>query len=368
LGTDVFDAIHRWRDEVGDAYVLGLVRVVLGLLLFANALRAAHEVQSEYFGDVFHWPIIPEGLVPSRAVYAVLVVAQVLLSALVVAGYRARGALFASAGLGAYVLLCDRLQYHHNRWALFCYSLLLSLAPCDRSFFAAGPPPGIRIGPLWAARLAQLQLSLIYVASGGSKLLDADWRAGRVVLERFHLYGHHAVASGVPQRVVDWFQEPGVASALSKLAIATELFLAIALWSRHARVFALWWGLWFHLIIEATSRVEGFTWLTLAIYALFATPDVRARKLFFDASRVRGRLLARAVSMLDWLARFEIRPWAPDDIRRGHVIVIIRRDGTLATGVRALAMVTRCTPLFPLWAPVALLASFTERGEASAGA
>ena len=176
-----------------------------------------------------------------------------------------------------------------------------------------------------------------------------------------------AVAQGVPQRVVDWFSEPDTASTLSKLAIATELFLAVALWSRHARVFALWWGLWFHLVIEATSRVEGFTWLTLAVYALFATPDVHGRKLFYDASRARGRCLARAVSMIDWFARFEIRPWAPDGIRRGHAIVIVRRDGTPATGIRALAMVARCTPLvFPLWGPLALLASFTERGEASA--
>ena len=363
----MLDAFRRWRDEVGDAYVLGLVRVVLGLLLFANALRAAQELQRGYFGDVFHWPVIPEALVPSRNVYAMLVVAQVLLSALVVAGYRARFALFASAALGTYVLVCDRVQFHHNRWALFCYSLLLSFAPCDRSFFAADPPPGLRVGPLWAARLAQLQLSLVYVASGGSKLLDPDWRAGRVVLERFRLYGHEAVAQGVPQRVVDWFSEPDTASTLSKLAIATELFLAVALWSRHARVFALWWGLWFHLVIEATSRVEGFTWLTLAVYALFATPDVHGRKLFYDASRARGRCLARAVSMIDWFARFEIRPWAPDGIRRGHAIVIVRRDGTPATGIRALAMVARCTPLvFPLWGPLALLASFTERGEASA--
>jgi hypothetical protein len=365
----MLSAIRRWRDEVGDAYVLGAVRVALGVLLFANALRAARALQDGYFGDSFHWPILPEALVPSLGPYKVLVAAQVLLAVLVVAGYRARGALLMSALAGGYVLLCDRLQFHHNRYALFCYSLLLALSPCDRSFYVAGEPASTRIGPLWAARLAQLQLSTVYIASGGWKLLDADWRDGRVVLERIHLYGAEAVARGVPQDLVDWLGHAGSASALAKLAIATELFLAVGLWGRRTRIFALWWGVGFHLLIQATSSVEGFTWLTLAVYALFATPDVRARKLFYDSSRLRARLVARLVSLLDWLARFEVKAWAPDAVKKGHAVVIVRRDGTHATGVGALAMIARSTPLlFPLWGPLAIVSSFTKGGEANVGA
>jgi hypothetical protein len=262
------------------------------------------------------------------------------------------------------VLACDRLQFHNNRWALDCYAALLAFAPCDRSF-QLGPPPVTRVGPLWAARLAQVQLSMIYVASGGSKLLDPDWRGGQVLLERFRLYGGQALDAGVPQWLVERMSQADVTSVLAKLAIATELLLAVGLWSRRARVFALWWGVWFHLVIQATSRVEWFTWLTLAVYVLFVTPDVRARRLSFDASRARGRWAARAVRTLDWLARFEVRPWTPDGLRRGHAVVVVRRDGTAATGLRALAMVARCTPLlFPLWAPLALLASFTRGQDA----
>src|SRR3984957_6803677 len=151
----MWHAVRRWRDAVGDAYALGLVRIALGLLLFAGALRAARELEDGYFGDVFHWPILPEALVPSRSVYALLVIAQVLLAVLVVAGRgTSRPALLASALLGTYVLLCDRLQFHNNRWALFCYAILLGLAPCDRSFSVADIPGATRVGPLWAARLA----------------------------------------------------------------------------------------------------------------------------------------------------------------------------------------------------------------------
>jgi Vitamin K-dependent gamma-carboxylase len=361
--------IRAWRDELGDTYVLGAVRVVLGVLLFDNALRAARHLEDGYFANYFHWPILPEELVASRNVYAFLVVAQLLLAVLVVAGYVARPALMASAAIGVYVLLCDRLGYHHNRWALFCYSFLVALSPCDRSFYVAGDPPGAEVGPLWAVRLAQVQASIIYIASGGSKLLDPDWRGGQVILERFRLYGQQAIDRGVPPPVVDWFTDADVASGLAKLAIATELFLAIGLWQRKTRIFALWWGIWFHLVIEATSQVEGFTWLTFAAYALFTTPDLRARKLFYDSSRTKGRAAARAVALLDWLARFEIKAWAPDAVKNGHAVVVVRRDGTHATGIGALAMIARTTPLlFPLWAPLALVASFTRGGEASSQA
>jgi hypothetical protein len=278
--------LRRWRDEQGDVTVLGAVRVALGVLLLANALRAAGELRLGYFGDAFHWALLPEALVPSRQVYSVLVLGQLVLAVLVVVGVRARDALLASALLGTYVLLCDRLEYHHNRWALFCYAGLLAFAPCDRSFRLTRSL-GSRIGPLWAARLAQIQVSLIYLASGGAKLLDPDWRSGRVLLERFHLYAQTLDGSGIHAWLVAQVSRPDVAALLAALAIGTELFLAVGLWSRRTRVFALGWGILFHLAIEATSRVEGFTWLTLAVYALFLTPDMRAWK-FLAATFTRS--------------------------------------------------------------------------------
>src|SRR5260370_39010260 len=190
-------AILRWRDEVGDTHALGLVRIAVGLLLFVNALRAARELQQDYFGDVFHWSILPEGLVPSRTAYAILVALQLLLAALVVSGHRARTALFASAVVGVYVLLCDRLQFHHNRAALFFYSLLLSFSPCDRSLSMAVALTGTA-APLWAPRLAQLQVSLIYVASGGSKLAAAASRGGGAFIEPRPPCGTHGPGAGAP--------------------------------------------------------------------------------------------------------------------------------------------------------------------------
>ena len=364
------ESIRRWLQETGDAYLLGLVRMCVGALLFWHALEAARELETlGYFGDHFHIPFLPEALVPSRGVYTGIVAARLLCAVLITVGSFPRTALAASALAGLYLLLCDRIGYHHNRYALDCYAFLLAFSPCGRALALVGPPstPASRTGLLWAGRLAQLQVSLVYLASGGSKLLDPDWRAGIVIADRFVRYGAQALERGVPAWLVSLLSLPASTSALSKVAIATELFLALGLWTRRTRIFALWWGVMFHLTIELTSQVETFTWLTLTMYALFATPDVAGRRLFFDPSRKKGIVLARLVAMLDWLARFEIRPWEPDALKKGHVIVVVRRDGSRATGIRALAMVARCVPLlFPLWAPLAFVASFTKGGEASA--
>ncbi|MBX3204346.1 MAG: HTTM domain-containing protein [Labilithrix sp.] len=357
--------LARFRDELEDGHVLGPVRAALGALLGWHALAAAEELANiGYFGDAFHVAMIPEGLVPSPRVYAILLAARVCLAVMVVIGVWARPALAASAALGFFLLLCDRNQFHHNRYSLFCYALLLSLTPCDRSWRATeSSVPAPRRGPWWGVRLLQLQVSLVYLASGGSKLLDPDWRDGLVLGDRITRYADVAIARGVPPAVVEVLARHDVASATAKLAIMTELVLCIALWLRPTRVIALWWGLWFHVVIQATSKVETFSILALALYGVFVTPDYRARRLRFDPSRFWGKLAGVVVPALDWFARFEVEPWEPDD-QPGHSVVLVRRDGERATGVRAFAMIARCVPLlFPLWAPVALFASFTRRGD-----
>ncbi len=364
------ELVRRWAGEVGDAYVLGVVRSILGGFLFLQALSAAGDLaRVGYFGDHFHLPFIPERFVAPHGAYVVIVAARILLAVMVTVGHRARLALLGSAALGLYTLLCDRLEFHHNRYSLYCYALLIALGPCDRALAITRDESPSDGAPMWATGLVRLQVALVYVASGGSKLLDPDWRDGLVIADRFARYSYQALERGVPQSVVDAFTTPAATSALAKAAIATELFLAVGLLDRRTRVFALWWGTMFHLTIEVTSKVEIFTWLTLTMYALFATPDVRGRKLLFDPTRPRARVCARAVRVLDWLARFDVKPWAPDDLKHGHSIVIVRRDGTRATGVRALAMCARTLPvLFPLWAPLAFVASFTKGGDASADA
>ena len=133
---------------------------------------------------------------------------QLGLALLVTLGRYARPSLLVSAALGIYLLTCDRISYHNNRYALFLFSFLIAFTPCDRAFVgrpfvrkSGTQPPlgrGARTGPLWAARLAQVQLAIIYLSSGGSKLLDPDWRGGDVIGDRLRRSFSLAVAKGVP--------------------------------------------------------------------------------------------------------------------------------------------------------------------------
>jgi hypothetical protein len=278
--------------------------------------------------------------------------------------------LLGGAAASVYGMLCDRLAYAEDQWTLALFAVLLSLSPCDRSVslaIAPDAPKASRHGPLWAQRLAQAQTSMVLIVAGTTKLLNADWRQGAVLGD---LLGHWPAvvgAHGTLADVAEVLARPGPSGALAKAVIATELFLAFGLWIERTRVFALWWGAWFHLFGLALGALGSLPIMMLFALALFATPDTNARKLWYDPARPLGTIYARTVGALDWLARFDIEPWAPDALRGGHHLVVVRRDGSRATGVRALAMVARCTPLlFPLWAPIALVASFTKHGEHSA--
>ena len=170
-----------------------------------------------------------------------------------------------------------------------------------------------------------------------------------------------AVEKGVPPELMHALSQPAVASAISKVAIATELFLAVALFVPKTRFFALWWGVMFHVTIEITSKVELFGWLSIAVYALFAVPQLRERSLLYDPASASSAALARFVRWFDWLARFDVRPRDAGD---GSSIEVIDRDGSSASGPAGVALLARAIPvLFPLSVPLYVLAKlFARRG------
>jgi len=97
----VTSLLARFKSEIADGYVLGPVRVAIGALLGWHALGAGEELAKlGYFGDVFHVSMIPEALVPSHRLYAVLLALRVCLAVMVMFGVWARPALAASALLG----------------------------------------------------------------------------------------------------------------------------------------------------------------------------------------------------------------------------------------------------------------------------
>jgi Vitamin K-dependent gamma-carboxylase len=348
----------KWLTEERDAYLLGFLRVVFATLMFFLVVKEWREYQVDFFGESFHMSLLPERLVPSRAVYVGLMLAQAACSIAALLGLWARPLLGLSALGGLYGMFGDRLHYHNNRYELLLLTLLVAVTPCDRSFLAFGTArPGA--APRWAARLVGAQLSLVYLASSLGKLLDTDWRSGVVLLPRFAsarpFVEHHLFPGLMTLLTAPWF-----AHVASVGAIASELFLALGPWLRRTRVLALWLGVMFHVGIELAAHVELFSYTMLGGYLVFATPELRQRQASWNPRGSLAKAWASLCQRLDVLARFETLAAS------GQSELLVVRDAEQRShrGLSAWRELARATPLlFPLWLPLRLV-TWRERGEA----
>jgi hypothetical protein len=351
-------------DEQRDCTLLGLMRVVFAALLVHNAYRlGSSTLVRGYFGDHFFMPLVPEAWVPNKTGYLLLLGLQGAAALLALAGFFARPALLLASCTALYVLTLDRLQYHNNRYTLILLAFLLAFAPCDRAFLPLrkAPPLSERLGPVWARILIQLQVCVVYLASGGSKLLDPDWRGGQVLAVRYQrglvLAAEHGME--LPTWVHRLLSAPVFAQLTSMAAIATELFLAVGLWLPRTRTVSLWVGVMFHLGIELGARVESFSYLMWGAFLAFCVPELRERRVFFTTDTKLGAWLARALPRLDWLARFEL---VPETSSRAASLEVADRDGRRERGLGAVALLVRGLPLFfPLWLPLRIAASLRSR-------
>lgn len=344
------DLLTRWASEQRPTKLLGLVRLLLAGLILKNSFRLLRELDREgYFAEQFFIPVLPDSWVPPVELYQLLVGLKAVAAGLAILGVLPRASLFTAATVGLYIIACDRLHYHNNHYATHLLALLLSWAPCGDGFNLLDTlrrrqrPP---LGPYWAVRLTQLQVSCVYLASGVGKLLDADWRGGRAMSQRFSKAAH-----GLPEPLGEILRSPWFGELASKAAIFTELFVALGLWFPRTRASALWLGIVFHVGIQLSARVDLFSYLMLSTYVLFVTPELHERVLRTDPSHTRGRVVARAVRLLDWFQRFRHEPGSTAEL--GGAFTVIDRDGRAASRFAGFVALCRALPLlFPLWLPL----------------
>jgi len=350
-----------WAREERDAYLLGLLRVLLSVLLAVNVWARLEELRDwGYFGDVFHLPLVPAAWVPSHATYTLLLWLELGGALVGLLGYFGREGLAGGASIGLFLLACDRLQYHNNRFALLLACFLCAFTPSDRSFLLYrgrrhALPETSRVAPTLIRRVLALQVSAVYLSSGGGKLLDPDWRGGQTMLVRFTEGVAAAIRHGrfMPDWYADLMTSPVTASIASKGAISLELFLAVGLWLPRTRAFALWAGVIFHLSIQVSAHVELFSWLMGACYVVFVTPELRERTVHVDPATPLGRAVRAVLPWLDWLARFRIQLEPAGG--RGPVVVS-ERGGRLVRGRGVPAALARGLPaLYLAWPLLAAL-------------
>ena len=133
----------------------------------------------------------------------------------------------------------------------------------------------------WALRLAQIQISVIYISTVWEKTGGAGWRNGTAV--------SYAVRIGevtrlpVPSFVTD---SPLLAELATFGALATELAIGILVWNRAARPWVLALGVLLHLSIELTLAVGFFSLTIITLYLAFLPPERAERVLLWGRDRL----------------------------------------------------------------------------------
>lgn len=265
---------------------IAVVRIVAGLVAAWHlAPVAADAVRGDTYRDRFHEPFLdwwfpgvpdlPTGL------YAVVMAAGVAAALAMAAGALTRWSSAITAAVVGYHLALSTTHLHNNRAYLFGVLLVLALAPTGRSFsvdrwWAArrGIPPDETMAgwPLW---LLRFQCSMIYAASGFSKLIDPDWWGGTVTWGRLITQEAMVRASALPEFVQDLLLDRSFHTVAAKVVVLTELFIAAGFWWRPTRSWAVATAVAFHVAIELSAEVQTFSYLAIGVLFVWADPDLR---------------------------------------------------------------------------------------------
>ncbi len=126
--------------------------------------------------------------------------------------------------------------------------------------------------PLW---LLRFECSLVYAASGFSKLIDPDWFGGTVTWGRVVTQEAMLRSSVLPEFVQDLLVERSFHTVAAKVIVLTELFIAAGFWWRPMRRWAVAVAVAFHVAIELSAEVQTFSYLAVGVLFVWADPDLR---------------------------------------------------------------------------------------------
>lgn len=215
-------------------------------------------IREDHYARFFHQPYaswIPH--LPRGWYLAVLwmgVVAGVAMTLRV----RSRTASIVAFGVVVYHLSLSTTHFHNNRAYLAIVLGALALT-------TTAP-----VGPAWTRDLLRVEASVVYGASGFSKLLDADWWSGTVTHLRVLRVEERLLSeTPLPGWAVDVLTDRSFHTGAAKVVILTEVFIALGLWWWRTRPLALGVAVVFHLAIEASATVQVFSWLALAVLVIW---------------------------------------------------------------------------------------------------
>jgi Vitamin K-dependent gamma-carboxylase len=128
---------------------------------------------------------------------------------------------------------------------------------------------GAEIPPrsLWAQRMIQFELSLLYFVTFWWKSNGVMWVNGSAL----HYISHLEELWRFP--MPSWALQPTILKFGTWFTLALEFSLGVLIWFRELRYLVLVMGLLFHLTLEYWLNIPLFQWDILSAYILFIDPE-----------------------------------------------------------------------------------------------
>jgi hypothetical protein len=356
------DSLDRLLGQRVSMRSMFLLRIAAGLVALLHLWPFIDDARNGHiYRDTFYepyaawWPELP------RDAYVAALLVGAIAAVTTSLGLFTRASTVTLFAIVTYNVLCSTTHFHHNRAYLIIVLAALAAAPSGRALSLdawlrrrRGLPAADPDAPGWPLWLLRFEVSVVYVASGFSKLVDPDWLGGTVTQGRMlHVRERIVAESPLPDWGVDILTDATFHSVVAPMIVFTELFIGLGFWSRRTRYAALWVAVVFHLMIELSASVQVFSYLAVSALVVWAVPSTRDRTVVVDPATTAGRRTATAVASLDWLARFDVRL-----VGDGAPPRVVDRDGSMSTGPAATRFVaSRLLPVAWFALPLLLLPS-----------
>jgi hypothetical protein len=346
---------------------LALLRVLTGPVVLLHLHPFLSDAwDGRTYRDAFYEPYAAWYPEAPDAIYVGLLCLGAAAAVAMSLGFLTRVATATTFAVVAYNVFLSTTHFHNNRAYLIIVLGVLAVAPCGRELSVdawyrrrRGRPALDPSAPAWPLWLLRFECVAVYGASGLSKLVDPDWFGGTVTWQRVVRARDDLEAWPLPDWAVSLLTDRSFHTGAAKLIVLTELSIALGLWWRGTRYAAVWVAVVFHVAIELSASVQVFSFLAIAVLAIWAVPSTRDRVLRIDPSSAGHRRWAAVVRGLDWLARFRVEP-AP----RGSRLEVVDRDGSAIRGAPAVAFALSRLPVTAWFALPWLLLPAVRRARA----
>ena len=363
------EEMNRLLDARMNARQVAVTRIGVALAVLLGWASSAETLPRLAEPGVLHVPYVGWFPDPDAPLVALLLGVWGIAALLFMVGWRTRVAGAVLAATLASVLFIDQQMYNNYLYLMVLSVGLLTIADSGAalSLDARGRHRGGQeTVAAWPILLLCVQVSIVYGFAALAKL-NPDFLSGSVVASYLRRDG--------PLAVPDAWRALEPMLVLSVLAICSEAFLAVALWSRRWRPAGLVVGLALHIGITgwlvSTNSLFVFSVLMFALFIPFLEAPMGRRAIVWDDGCGFCASWVRWFRRLDWLGALRFVPRSAlaasglpvSEAAAAEALQLVSPSGRVRSGFAAVVGVAELLPISFLWAPLLRLPPLAAVGE-----